>query len=86
MEIIVFTKVESSNVVAVGWKDETLFVEYSGHSFYSYSNVPEDEYLSLLIAPSKGRYMNGIIKPKYDYTKCIADNIAAFYLCGEQNF
>ena len=81
MEIIVFTKVESSNVVAIGWKDETLFVEYKEQRFYSYANVPEEEYYTLLIAPSKGRYMNQIIKPNYSYTKCIADNIAAFYLC-----
>ena len=66
---VVMTKVESSNVQAVGWNDGILFVQFKNDSIYQYDNVPEDEFQGLVNAESVGRYLNTNIKGNYNYTK-----------------
>ena len=60
--------VESSNVVAIGYGDDTLYVKYSS-GMYKYDNVPKEVAEKLFKADSKGRFMNDYIKGSYHCTK-----------------
>ena len=60
--------VESSNVVAIGYSDNTLYVKYSS-GMYKYDNVPKEVAEKLLNADSIGRFMNDYIKGSYNCTK-----------------
>lgn len=60
--------VESSAISSIFYdpKSQGLDIEFKGSGeTYRYFEVPEDEYRGLLIAPSKGAYLNSQIKPKY---------------------
>ena len=61
-------KVVSSNVVAVGYENNRLFVDYKSGS-YVYENVPKEIYDGLLKADSKGKYMHQKVKGRYDYAR-----------------
>lgn len=61
-------KVESSNVVAIGYKDNDLYVDYKGGS-YVYNKVPKKVYDDLVKAESKGKFMWAEVKGKYDYKR-----------------
>ena len=63
-----WTGVNSSNVVAVAYKESNLYVEYR-RGEYVYKNVPKKVYDGLLAAESKGKYMCAEIKGKYEYEK-----------------
>lgn len=65
MEMI---KVVSSNVVAVGYKENDLYVDYKSGS-YVYKNVPKKVYDGLVSAESKGKYMHANVKGKYEYLR-----------------
>ena len=65
MEMI---KVESSNVVAVGYKKNDLYVDFKSGS-YVYFDVPKIIYEGLLKAESKGKYMWAKIRDRYDYAR-----------------
>ena len=60
--------VESSNVVAIGYGDDTLYVKYSSGT-YKYDNVPKEVAEKLFKADSKGRFMNENIKGQYNYSR-----------------
>lgn len=64
-----FVKVESSNISAVGYANDSLFVQYKNGSMYLYNKVPKKVYEELLKAESKGRFVNESIKGKYEYNK-----------------
>ncbi len=63
--------VQSSNIRSVGFEasSSTLEVEFNSGSVYQYLNVPESEYEGLMDAGSKGRYLNGNIKGRYEDIK-----------------
>ena len=61
-------KVISSNVVAVGYENNKLYVDYKSGS-YVYTDVPEEIYAGLLAAESKGKYMWAKVKGRYDYCR-----------------
>lgn len=63
-----WTSVNSSNVVAVAYKESNLYVEYR-RGEYVYKNVPKKVYDGLLAAESKGKFMCAEIKGKYEYEK-----------------
>ena len=63
-----WTSVNSSNVVAVAYKESNLYVEYR-RGEYVYKNVPKKVYDGLLAAESKGKYMCAEVKGKYEYEK-----------------
>jgi hypothetical protein len=65
MEMI---KVVSSNVVAVGYKGNDLYVDYKSGS-YVYKDVPKKVYDGLVNAESKGKYMHANVKGKYEYLR-----------------
>lgn len=61
-------KVESSNIIAIGWAEDTLYVQYKG-GLYMYEKVPENIWEQFKAAESKGRFMNTFVKGQYNYTK-----------------
>ena len=65
------TPVISSNLVSVGYDNDTmtLEVEFKGNSIYHYFDVPEIVYQELMRASSLGRFMHANIKNNYRYTK-----------------
>lgn len=70
MENIIFTPVESSNILSVGYDETTssMYVKYLSGT-YKYDNVKKSTYESLLTSPSKGRFMNQNIKGQYTYSR-----------------
>ena len=60
--------VNSSNVVAVGYDKQKLYVEYR-RGTYVYKDVPKEKYDALLKAESKGKYLCANIKGNYDFER-----------------
>jgi hypothetical protein len=62
--------VESSAIQAVGYDDdaEELHVRYSDSGLYIYHGVPRDVFEELMLAPSKGAFINGI-KDEYRFSR-----------------
>lgn len=52
-------------MISAGYDPETLTleIEFTGGAIYQYLNVPEEFYLGLMKAESKGQYLNFVIKP-----------------------
>ena len=66
-------EVKSSNLRNVGYdkKTETLEIEFTSRAVYQYSGVPEEVYIELMEARSKGSY----------FAKAIKDN--RYYGCAQ---
>ncbi|THU32965.1 KTSC domain-containing protein [Niastella caeni] len=47
----------------------TLRITYVSGEIYDYKKVPVDIYKALKLAPSKGEYLNKVIKKHYPYKK-----------------
>jgi hypothetical protein len=63
--------VASSNVSSIGYEPQasTLEVEFVGGGIYQYYGVPENMYVQLMSAPSKGQFLNTYIKNQYPYSR-----------------
>ena len=61
-------KVVSSNVVAIGYENNDLYVDFKSGS-YVYKDVPEEIYVGLLNAESKGKYMWAHVRDVYSYER-----------------
>lgn len=61
--------VSSSNVEAIGYDpaSEELHVQFAESGTYAYEGVPEWVFEELRAAPSKGSYINRMIKGTYSY-------------------
>jgi len=59
--------VESSSISSVGYDVDTadLEIEYVNGRVYRYFHVPPAAYRLLLQAPSKGEFINQVIKPRF---------------------
>ncbi|MDI6046198.1 KTSC domain-containing protein [Flavobacterium yafengii] len=57
----------STNIKSVGYEDGKLEIEFKTRSIYQYFNVPENVYLGLLNASSKGTFLNTYIKDRYRF-------------------
>jgi hypothetical protein len=70
MKNIIFTPVESSNIISVGYDETTssMYVNYPSGT-YKYDGVDKSVYESFLTSPSKGRFMNENIKGQYNYSR-----------------
>ena len=62
--------VVSSNVIAVGYKDNKLYVDFASGR-YEYDNVPKEIYDNFLTAESKGKYMWKYVRGKYEYRRIL---------------
>jgi len=64
-------RVQSSAIERIGYdgKRRRLLVTFRGKNrkSYAYLNVPRAEYEAILAAPSKGIYVNTVIKPRYRF-------------------
>lgn len=61
--------VRSSNVRSVGYADGVLEVEFHSGGVYQYHRVPEQVYVGLINAPSKGTYLDRRVKGVYGYSR-----------------
>lgn len=63
--------VDSSNLEWVAYDDKkkVLYIQFRNGGLYSYDDVPEKEFDSLMAAGSKGRYFAVKIKWNYKYTR-----------------
>lgn len=63
--------VNSSNVEAVGYDDETneLHVQFLSGGYYIYYDVPRDIFDNLMLSPSIGSFLNREVKNVYQFTK-----------------
>ncbi len=63
--------VASSNVISIGYDEpsETLEVEFSGGAVYQYYNVPKVIFENFRVAPSKGQFLNAMIRNIYPYSR-----------------
>jgi len=63
--------VDSSNIEAIGHDAgaQELHVRFLSGDTYVYHGVPQEIYNQLMDAPSKGSYLNRVIKENYEYTK-----------------
>lgn len=61
----------SSSLVSAGYDAGTLVLELefqNGH-VYQYFDVPQTVYDEFMAAPSKGTFVNTVIKPSYRYAR-----------------
>ena len=65
-------EVVSSNVVAIGYEENKLYVNFKTGS-YVYYDVPQKIYDGLLKAESKGKYMWAHVRDVYSYER-LKDN------------
>lgn len=65
------TFVDSSNIEAIGYDDDTqgLHVRFLSGGYYIYSDVPREIFDDLMNAPSKGSFLNREVKNIYQFTK-----------------
>jgi hypothetical protein len=70
--------VESTTLLTVSYDEARalLQLEFCSRAIYQYFSVPAAVHLSLLAAPSKGRYFNQAIRGRFPY-RLIADFEAA---------
>ena len=61
--------VKSSQINSVGWQSDTLFIEFTKGTIYSYKNVPESFFEALKKAESVGKYFASEIKGKFELWK-----------------
>lgn len=61
------TVVESTSLAMVAYdaEIEVLRIEFRDRTIYQYFHVPAEVHAGLLLAPSKGRYFNRIIRGRY---------------------
>lgn len=61
--------VTSSQIKSVGYKDNTLYIEFLKGTVYTYNNVPKSVVEDFLKFNSKGKFFTMAIKGKYEYSK-----------------
>ena len=63
--------VESSNILSIGYStdEKVMEVEFLNCRVYQYFEVPEQLYLGIMQAESKGGYLHQRIKGKFNYKK-----------------
>lgn len=70
-----WTNVGSSNVHSVTYHPEsrTMAVMFNNGGLYSYEDVEEDVYVSMVHAESVGRYLNQMVKGRYAYLRWFSE-------------
>lgn len=63
--------VASTNVSAIGYEPETMTLEvhFNNGSIYQYFDVPNQIYLDLMAAASKGQFINLHVRNSYRYMR-----------------
>ena len=67
--IVVEREVDSEAISEMNYDEDSgeLFIRYRGGRAYTYYAVPPEEYLALRDSNSKGKYVNKVIKRKYEF-------------------
>jgi hypothetical protein len=65
------TPVSSSNVASIGYdvQSRVLEVEFKSGGTYQYASVPAMTYHSLMVAASKGKYLDQHVKGRFSASK-----------------
>jgi hypothetical protein len=68
--------VQSKGIDWVAYDEEaqTLYVHFGSTSTYRYFDVPRAVYAWLLRAPSKGKFVNRLVKDRYRYERLEFDS------------
>ena len=68
--------VQSKGIDWVAYDEEaqTLYVHFGASRTYRYFDVPPAVYAWLLRAPSKGKFVNRLVKDRYRYERFEADS------------
>lgn len=63
--------VSSTSLISVGYDEpsQTLELEFSSGAVYRYRKVPQLVYDELMRAPSKGRFVNAIVREYFPYSR-----------------
>jgi KTSC domain-containing protein len=61
--------VQSSNIKAIGYENETLEIEFLNGSVYQYFDVQQNIYDEMMAAESKGKYLAQNIKGRFRFSK-----------------
>ncbi len=63
--------VDSSNIEAIGYDDDTqeLHVKFLSSGYYIYQGVPRQIFDEMMMAQSKGSFLNREVKGVYQFTK-----------------
>ena len=63
--------VESSNIRAIGYAEDNLelWVEFNDSSTYIYDGVPAVLHAEIMESPSKGSYLNRVIKGNFGFRR-----------------
>ena len=69
MKLPTMTPVQSSNLAALGYDANGLFVAFRNGSTYRYPSVPREVYEGALEAPSVGSWFAGAIRGRYEGSK-----------------
>jgi len=64
-----FVEVSSSNIAAVGYENNKLYVKFKNGNVYSYDNVSKSVFRELCEASSVGKYFAAYIKNNYRFEK-----------------
>lgn len=64
--------VESSNLASVGYDPSSMVleVEFKKGTCYQYFDVPQSTYDELMASPSKGTYVNNVVKKQFRCARC----------------
>ncbi|KAA6406021.1 KTSC domain-containing protein [Candidatus Tokpelaia sp.] len=57
--------INSGHIVSIGYENGILEVKFKDARIYQYRGVPEHVYRELMLASSKGAYLNKCIKGTY---------------------
>ena len=57
--------VKSSNLAQLGYHNNTLYVQFATGGLFSYADVTQEVYDSLMMADSIGSHFSKFIKPKF---------------------
>lgn len=68
---IIMINVQSSNVASIGYsiEEKKLRIKFNYGGIYDYVNVPAEVYQLMLVAPSKGKFINEKLKGIYQFKK-----------------
>ena len=63
--------IDSSNIEAIGYDDDAqeLHVQFLSGGYYIYHEVPRQIFDDLMLAPSKGSFLNREVKGVYQFTR-----------------
>lgn len=66
---VVLHAVDSSNISAVGHDGTNMYVMFIKGTLYRYYSVDTNIYIGFLTTPSKGKYLNAMVKGKFEASK-----------------